>query len=217
MKLLLLWLLPLLSYFPAVGPPAARVTFSPLTKAAYLAAKKMAVLTKPVMTFPVKKARGRIVIPTAKGPKVFQDIVVDEAALKRGIGEAETIIHDYLGYLPAFKCHLLKVNYYETVQYLLISESGQQLELWGEPLFAPDMTHIVATCMGIEYGGGQPNIIQLLAFQNGKLQQVWKREPKEWEPYRTSWISSNSLLLSKEMWTGQNPGNTFTYAKLEIH
>ena len=54
MKLLLLWLLPLLSYYPAAGPPAVRVSFSPLTKAAYLAAKKSVVSTKPVMTFPLK-------------------------------------------------------------------------------------------------------------------------------------------------------------------
>ena len=45
MKLLLLWLLPLLGYFPTAGPPAVRVTFSPLTKAAYLAAAKAAVVT----------------------------------------------------------------------------------------------------------------------------------------------------------------------------
>ena len=73
MKLLLLWLLPLLGYFPTAGPPAVRVTFSPLTKAAYLAAVKAAVVTRPNVTFPLKKVRGRIVIPTAKGRVVFKD------------------------------------------------------------------------------------------------------------------------------------------------
>ena len=58
MKLLLLWLLPLLGYSPATGPAPVHVTFSPLTKAAYLAAKKTVVSSKPVMTFPLKKSAG---------------------------------------------------------------------------------------------------------------------------------------------------------------
>ncbi|MBO2010709.1 hypothetical protein [Hymenobacter negativus] len=206
MKPALLLLLALPPEMPTAGPGPVRITFSPLTKPAYLEAKKSVVVTKPKMTFPLKKQNGQLTILTTKGPKIFKDIVVDEAANKSGIGEAETLIHDYLGYLPAFKCHLLRVNYYETSQYLLISDSGQQLELWGEPIFAPDMQHIIATCMGIEYGGGQPNILQLLALRNGVWKQVWKQEPKHWEPYRVGWTSANTLLLSRMMWTGKSQG-----------
>ena len=93
MKLLLLWLLPLLGYFPAAGPPAVRVNFSPLTKAAYLAAVKAAAVTKPAMTFPLKKVRGRLVIPTTKGPKVLQDKAV-------GTDDTEQAEYIYQGYLP---------------------------------------------------------------------------------------------------------------------
>ncbi|MDB5235846.1 MAG: hypothetical protein JWR44_2839 [Hymenobacter sp.] len=97
MKLLLLWLLPLLGYLPAAGPVPGRVTFSPMTKAAYLAAQKTAVSTKPQVTFPLKKAQGRIIIPTAKGQKTFADIVIDEAAIKKGHGEEEMETYTYLG------------------------------------------------------------------------------------------------------------------------
>jgi hypothetical protein len=209
MKLLLLLLLPLLVHLPASGPAAVRVTFSPLTEAAYVAAKKAGVSTKPAVTFPLKKARGRIVIPTAKGPKVFQD---------RGVGtdDTEQVQFEYLGYLIGFKCHLLKVNYYETSEYLLIDGSGMQITLSGEPIFAPNMQHIVAICPGIEYGGGQPNIIELLGLQNGVLRKVWSLEPKTWEPYRISWATDKTLLLSKVMWTGKSPGNTYTYARLTV-
>ena len=213
----MLWLLPLLGYFPAAGPVPVRVTFSPLTKAAYLAAKKTAVSTKPVVTFPLKKARGRIVISTAQGPQVFQDIVIDEVAIKKGHGEDEGKTYTYLGYLADFKCHLLHVQRYEMGQWLLIDASGKETELWGEPIFSPDKRHIIAACMGIEYGGGQPNILQLLELRNGVLQQVWKLEPKTWEPYRICWTSATTVLLSREMWTGDNPGNTFTYSKLKIN
>ena len=216
MKSVLLLLLTLLLKLPSAGPPAVRITFSPLTKAAYLAAAKATVVTKPTTTIPLKKTRGRLVIPTAKGPKTFADIIIDEAAIKKGHGEDELTTYTYLGYLVDFKCHLIRVQYYETAQWLLIDISGRQIELWGEPLFSPDLRHIVAICMGIEYGGGQPNMLQLLELRNGMLWQVWTLEPKVWEPYRIKWLSSTSLVLSKEMWTGKNPGSTFTYAKLTI-
>jgi hypothetical protein len=149
-----------------------RVTFSPLTKATYLAAKKATVSTKPVMTFPLKKMRGRIVIPTAKGPKVYQDVVIDDAAINRGHSEDEGKNYTYLGYSANFKSHLVHAQLYEIGQWLLIEDSGKETELWGEPILSPDKRHIIAVCMGIEYGGGQPNSLQLLELRNGTLQQV---------------------------------------------
>ena len=115
MKLLLLWLLPLLLKLPAAGPPTVRVTFSPLTKTAYLAAKKTVVVTKPAMTFPLKKVRGRIIIPTSKGPKVFQD---------KGIGTDEDDQAEYLyrGYLPQFGYHVVEAHLWERIQWFLLDK-----------------------------------------------------------------------------------------------
>ena len=195
---------------------AVHVTFAPLKKAAYLAAQKGCVSIKPRVTFPLKKQGGRIVISTAKGRKVFTDIVIDEAAVRRGHGEAETTTYTYQGYWPDWHCHVLRVDYYEIGQWFLITDAGQQVELWGEPVLAPDGKHIVATCEGLEYSGGQPNLLQILALQNGTVHEVWHLEPKTWEPYQICWVSPNTLLLSKEMWKGKNPGNTYTYAKLTV-
>ena len=212
MKLLLLWLLPLLSYFPAAGPPAVRVTFSPLTKAAYLAAKKSAVSTKPAITFPLKKTRGRIVIPTTKGPKIFQDNDADEE-------NSDWEKYTYLGYWPQFESHLILHNHYEWSNYILLSKSGPKEELFDLPRFSPDHTTFVAISGGIEYWAF-PNSIRLFRFEKGWWREVWKLEPSiepaTWEPNDICWLSNSTLLLKKKMWTGKNPGTTFTYAKLEI-
>ena len=216
MKALILLLLPLLSVASPPKPPVVRVVFSPLTKAAYGQASKTAIETKPRITYPLQKQRRRLIIPTAKGQKVFTDIVIDDAAMKRGHGEDEMTIHTYRGFLPDFRCHLIEVQFYETSQWLLVSDSGQQIVLWGKPLFSPDGKHIIATCMGIEYGGGQPNSLELLARQGGGWRTVWHLEPATWEPYQVAWASPTTLLLSKKMWTGKNPGNTFTYARFAI-
>ncbi|MDB5235847.1 MAG: hypothetical protein JWR44_2840 [Hymenobacter sp.] len=111
---------------------------------------------------------------------------------------------------------MVQVQHYETTQWLLIDALGKQIELWGAPLFAPDKKHLVAICAGIEYSGGQPNIIQLLEVEKGGLRLVWKLEPESWEPARISWTTASTLILSKTMWTGKNPGSTNTYSKLII-
>ncbi len=202
---------------PSGSSATTRVTFSLLAKAVYLAVKKGCVETKLRVTFPLKKQRGRIIIPTVKGQKILADIIVDEAFINQGHSEAEMTEYIYLEYLTAFQAHLIQVQFYEMTQWLLIDASGRQIELWGELVFAPDMKHIAASCMGIKYGGGQPNIIQLLELKNGVLSTAWSLEPKTWGPYRICWSCSNSLLLSKKMWTEKNSGNTSTYSKLTIN
>jgi len=125
-----LLLLPLLAGPPTDGPAAVRVVFSPLTKTAYLAAKKGCVVIKPLVTFPLKKQGGRIIIPTTKGNKVFADITVADA-FKKGKTEAETTEYTYLGYLPDYSCHLVRVQFYETTKWLIISTSDRKNELLG--------------------------------------------------------------------------------------
>jgi hypothetical protein len=58
-------------------PPPARLTFSPLTRAAYLQAKKHCVEAELRVAFPINKKQGRLVIPSAKGVYVLQDGLVD--------------------------------------------------------------------------------------------------------------------------------------------
>ena len=141
MKLLLLWLLPLLSYFPIAGPAPVSVTFSPLTKTAYLAAKKAVVSTKPAMTFPLKKARGRILIPTTKGPKVFQD---------KGVGtdSDDQAQYEYVGYLPQFGYHEIIGHFWERTNWLLLGPVGPPLELYDTPRYSPGLKHFVVISAG---------------------------------------------------------------------
>jgi hypothetical protein len=216
-KLAFLLLLPLLVVARPSGLAALHVIFSPLTEADYLQAKKSCVVTKAHVTFPLSKVHGRLVIPTAKGKKVFTDIVITEAAVERGHSEDENKVHTYLGYMPAFHCHLLRVQLYEITQWILLSDAGQQIALWGEPMLAPDGKHMAASCMGIEYGGGQPNIIQLLGLEKGVLKEIWSIIPTQWEPSQLCWVSNNALAMKKIMWAGKSMGNTFTYSKLLIN
>jgi hypothetical protein len=218
MKAALLLLLPLLlkvsaasSSGPAV-PPSVRVTSSPLTKAAYLEARKLTVVTRPTLTFPVKKVRDRIVIPTAAGPKIFQD---------KGIGtdNDDQAKYEYAGYLPQFGYHVVVGHFWEHTNWLLLGPGGAPLELYDAPVYSPDLKHFVVSAAGIEFSV-YPNEIRLFTFLNGRWREVWKLEPSvepaTWEPQEVRWLSNSTLLLKKRMWTGKNPGATYTYAKLTI-
>jgi hypothetical protein len=209
MKVRFLLLLPLLIGARPSAPPAVRVTFSPLTKAAYLQAKKGCIETKPHVTFPLKKTHGRIIIPTAKGQKAFQD---------KGIGtdNDDQAQYEYLGYLPQFECHVVLAHLWERTLWILIQKSGRQIELYDAPSYSPDLKSFVVISSGLEYSV-YPNSIRLFQFDNHAWQEVWSLEPKNWEPYRLCWASNSSLLLIKEMWVGKNPGTAFTYSKLLLN
>ncbi len=212
MQPLFLVLLTLLLKLPAAGPPAVRVTFRPLTQAAYLKAVKTAVVTKPATTFPLKKVRGRIVIPTGKGPKVFQD---------KGVGtdNDDQVEFDYRGYAVGSKFDVVEGRYWEGFRCYLVGANGQQVALPGPPVYSPDTQRFVVASSGIEVSY-LPNSIQLFGLANGRWQPLWKLEPSvepaTWEPDEIHWLFNSTLLLKKKMWTGKSPGSTFTYAKLTI-
>lgn len=211
MKLTWLLLLALLVGASLPKAPPVHVTFSSLTKEAYLTAKKTAVVTKPKVTFPLKKQKGRIVIPTVKGQKVFQD---------KGIGtdDSEQGEYIYLGYLPQFEYHTVEAHLWERTQWFLLDKQGRQLAFYDAPLYSPDAKSFVVASPGIEYGV-YPNEILLYRFENHHWREIWKVEPSvepaTWEPNEICWLSNSTLLLQKKMWGGRKPGS-FTYAKLEI-
>ncbi|GAB2846979.1 hypothetical protein [Hymenobacter ruber] len=209
----LLLLLTLLLKLPAAAPPKARVAFSPLTKAAYLAARKQAVVTKPKLTFPLKKVRGRIVIPTDMGNVIFKDNPVDE-------GSPEWEMYDYHGYSLQLECHVVEHRQGEWISNILIDKSGRQIAIYGGPIYSLDLKSFAAVSAGISFPP-YSNSIRFFHLENHHWRQVWEIEPSvdpaTWEPAEIHWLSNSTLLLKKRMWTGKNPGTTYTYSKLTIN
>ncbi|OGX87512.1 hypothetical protein [Hymenobacter coccineus] len=209
MKLGFLLLLPLLAGPPASGPAAVRVTFKSLTKSAYLQAKKGCVTAKPRVTFPLKKEQGLIVIPTAKGQKTYQDKSL-------GTDNDDQAQFEYAGFTPQFGYHIVIAQLWERTQTFLVDESGKQLEFYDNPQYSPDMKSFVVVSSGLEYAV-YPNVTRLFRFKNRAWQEIWSITPKAWEPSQICWTSPTTLLLSRKMWTGKSPGNTFTHAEMVIN
>ncbi|MCB2407623.1 hypothetical protein [Hymenobacter lucidus] len=210
----------LLSTAAPLVATAGGVVVQQVTAAEYQQARKAARPGRTVVTFPVRKQGRRLSIPTSTGPVVLQDMIVGEAEVNQGHSEGETTIYTYHGYLSHFKRHLVEAAYYETTQWLLIGPDGRRLTLWGKPLYAPDQNRLVSICQGLEYSGGQPNIVQLFQLKNGVLQSTWELRPTAWEPEEIFWASPTLLYLKRANYsaTGQElpASRRYSYCKLLI-
>jgi hypothetical protein len=208
MKSLLLGLLLLLSNTAISLPRPTRVTFTPLTKSSYIVAKKGCISTKPRTTFPLKKQNGRIVIPTAKGKKVFTDKYINT-------DRDDQQEFEYSGYLAQFECHVVVGHFYEWSQWFLIDRNGGEITLYDAPEYSPDMQRFVSASRGLEYPV-YPNVIRLFRFENHEWHEVWHIEPANWEPYYIGWTSASTLILSKKASNDKMPGGIYTYSRLAI-
>lgn len=205
----LLCLLVLLSGLLGAGaPPKGQVSFSPLTKAAYAAALKQQVRTKPQVTYPLKKQGGRISIPTTGGPRIFQDRVA-------GTDETNQAEHNYWGYWPQFKRHVVVAHFWEYTEWVLVADNGKELLLPAEPLFAPGLQRFVVASAGIEMEV-LPNTIQLYQWKDGSFYKSWETIPTTWEPEQVAWTAATTLVVRKRMWTATSNGTRHEYARLGI-
>jgi hypothetical protein len=206
MKALLL--LPLLGIASPPKPHAVRVTFSPLTRVAYLAASRDIVKIKPSVTFPLKKRHGRIVIPTAKGRHIFQDGWIEKE-------RDEDARYTYLGYWPSLHWHMVEgYNYGEVYYQNVVTQGGQWLKLEGSPTFSPDTSQFVVVSGALD-GLGAPTI-QLFRLRNGIWREKWKIEPSTWQVEQLEWLTTSTLLLKEKHWDKDFSKSWFTYARLAI-
>lgn len=208
MKATSLLLILLLDGFTALRPPAVRVTFSSLTKAAYLQALKGKIVINPHVAFPLKKQQGRLVIPSAKGAHMFRDGWVD------GEHDAATR-YKYLGYWPSLHWHMVEGYHFSEVYRLnALTQSGQWLKLEGVPEIAPDTRQFMVASGALD--GMSTPTIQLFRLRKGVWEEIWQVESQTWQVEQLNWIATNALLLEKKHWDKSFSRTWYTYARLTI-
>jgi len=211
MKLLLLWLLVLLPKWPPAGPPAAALSrCSAQEYQRARAATPTAALPKP--TFPVKKSRGRLVLPLSKGHKVFSDV-------RKADDETATATYQYLGYIEQLQHHLLQVQLWERSEYAVVDAKGKVTSLWSPPVYSPQLKYLATVSGSLAYEM-MPNGLQLFRCGPGGLQRVWELAATTWEPVEEGafWASENTLYVKQKRYPNQDISKkaTYTYAKLTI-
>lgn len=215
MNLLLLWS-SLLSHFLSAGPAPVRVTLTRVDKTAYVQARKGKVAAMPALAHPVVKRKGQIVIATTSGKRVFTDKVSPD-------DETQQRTHEYLGFLPKTKEHLIKTSYWEGADYTLIESDGSKIKLISPPSYSPNQQNIITSSCGLVYEM-MPNSVQVLTRKNGRPALVWKVYPTQWEPVEVFWVFDSVAYLKQQRFKFNENKEAmpyeparFTYAKLLVH
>jgi len=188
----LVGLLILTAASPAASPPF-QLAF--LSQNAFAQAARTAPATRLRLEQPLRKAKGVVRIPVgASRYKRF----VDRKARADGTNEVEQVTYTYLGYLPDFKHHLLQAHYFESAEWLLVSDTGNTLRLWSEPLPSPDRTQLLTYNGSLDYEV-MPTGVQLFRVVGGRLRKQWEYPLTTWEPRRAFWVTNQRLCLQGEV------------------
>jgi hypothetical protein len=193
----------------ALAPPAARVTLTPLTRAAYERARQLASLAREARTFPVRKIQGKIRVTTAAGTKLFRD--------KVGREETDNVIYTYLGYVPRVRVHLVGKSYWEAEEALLnvvlvVRPDGRILQLPGEPHYSLSQRLAVVYWSFPNFDEGITATVQLLVPQATTAPVLWESTSEAWEPVAAFWESDSTVCLKRRY---RHPAR-FTYARLLV-
>lgn len=160
----------------------------------------------------VKKKQGELVLSLA-GNKMM--ILRDSLS---NSDNTEQITYNYWGHFNEVGFYIIKVQYYESGEYLLINDkTGIKTQVWGEPKLSPDKKHIVSASNGIEYDI-LPNGIQMWLIQKDALKLEWEYKQKQWGPDGIIWINQNCFYFTKHIpdFLSKNKKEENQYAEISV-
>lgn len=136
----------------------------------------------------VKRKGKELIITTDNGKQVVMtnkpDIDTD--------GENYTI-YTYTGYLPDIKQHSINGTFYESMDFLLVSQTnGETISTWGPPIISPDKKYFICSSYDLD-ADLLPNGLQLYSYLDGKITPIGEIELEKWGPGQIKWLDNNTL------------------------
>jgi hypothetical protein len=141
----------------------------------------------------IKKNKDELVLSIAGNKKV---ILRDSLA---NSDNTEQVTYNYIGHFKEAGLYVIKVQYYETGEYILINDkTGVKTKVWGEPKLSPDKKHIVCASNAVGYDI-MPNGIQMWLIQKGNLNLDWEYKQEQWGPDGIIWENENIFYFTKHI------------------
>lgn len=139
----------------------------------------------------IKKNKGELVLNLARNKElILRDSIVNS-------DNSEQVTHNFIGHFMEVGLYVIKVQYYETGEYLLISDkTGVITKVWGEPKLSPDKKHIACASNAIGYDI-MPNGIQIWLVQKDNLKLEWESKQEQWGPIDIIWVNENKFYFTK--------------------
>jgi hypothetical protein len=137
----------------------------------------------------VKRKGKELIIIADNGKKVLMtnkpDIDTD--------GENYTI-YTYMEYFPGIKQHVINGTYYESMDFLLVSqETGKTITTWGPPVISPDNKYFICASLDLD-ADMFPNGLQLYSCKNGTITAEGEIPLENWGPGQIKWLDNNTLI-----------------------
>ncbi len=140
---------------------------------------------------PIKKNNGKLVLNLTGNIKV---VLRDSLS---NSDNTEQVTYNYLGHFKEVSLYVIIVQYYESVEYLLINDkTGVKTKIWGEPKLSSDNKHIVCSSNAIGYDI-MPNGIQMWLIEKDNLKLVWEYKQEQWGVDGIIWVKENCFYFIK--------------------
>lgn len=137
----------------------------------------------------VKRKGKELIITPDKGKQV---VMTNKPDVDKD-GENYTI-YTYMGYLPDVKQHSINTTYYESMDFLLVSQTnGETISTWGPPVISPDKKYLICASYDLE-AGFLPNGLQLYSCLNGKITPEGELSLEMWGPGQIKWQDNKTLI-----------------------
>lgn len=114
----------------------------------------------------------------------------------------------YVGYIKSLRVHVIhRIPYEGTGAYVIVHDStGDTTMVFGMPVPSPDGRRFALTSMS-DYGGFDPNLIEVWRMIDGKPKNEFSYEPEDWQPSDPVWRNSVTLDFIKN--SGSDPGKPY--------
>ncbi len=115
---------------------------------------------------------------------------------KKNSNDDDYVSYDYRYYLPKMGYFVVRANYFEGNEYLLVNDkSGKEMAIKGYPKPSPDFKHLIVTC-GERNDYAIPTDVQLLGFTENGLEIIWERNLGDYMAVKPIWTDENNLEFS---------------------
>lgn len=154
---------------------------------------------KPSINFNlVKKENGSINIPNKHRSGSFVTFTDDTRP------EENKVQNNYLGFYSTIKKHLIRTDYYEGSEYILIGNYNNKTSIWGPPIFSGDNKYFLTfKSYGLE---GEPVGLQIWEINSDSysadpvsLKKILELNQLLFDPVQISWDSENSVLVKGQV------------------
>ena len=131
-------------------------------------------------------------------------------------GWSNYIDYSYIESCKNIDYWLLGIGYYEGSQYLIVDrENGNNIWIWGMPVYSQDNKHFVTYSCDLE-AGYDSNGFQLFEIKNNKAIHKWSKIVNDWGPTEIRWKNDSTIYIEQMRIDFENNAQNYSYKSMII-